>query len=95
MNRREILDTANDIINGDRNRDYGEPIDNFTRTAKLLSGYLGIELGPVDVAVIQILLKVDRIKTSPEKEDHWVDIAGYSACGGECAAIEEARNSKE
>jgi len=31
------------------------------------------------------LLKLARIKTSPEHADHWIDIAGYAACGGEVA----------
>jgi hypothetical protein len=29
------------------------------------------------------LVKVSRISTSPSKLDHWVDLAGYAACGGE------------
>jgi hypothetical protein len=26
---------------------------------------------------------VARISTSPSKLDHWIDVAGYAACGGE------------
>ena len=35
-----------------------------------------------DVAAMMILLKIARAATST-KCDHWVDIAGYAACGGE------------
>ena len=36
-------------------------------------------------AVMMIQLKLARIKTSPEHADHWIDVAGYAACGGEVA----------
>ena len=29
------------------------------------------------------LLKIARIATGHAKEDNWVDLAGYAACGGE------------
>ena len=35
-----------------------------------------------------ILLKVARIKSGKKKNDNWIDIAGYAACGGE---IEDPR----
>ena len=41
-----------------------------------------ISLTSVDVAVLNILQKVARIVTTPECPDHWIDIAGYAACGG-------------
>jgi hypothetical protein len=44
---------------------------------------MGDELTPADVAAMMILMKVSRITTSPGKEDNWVDIAGYAACGAE------------
>jgi hypothetical protein len=31
------------------------------------------------------LLKIARLKNSPNHRDSWVDIAGYAACGAECA----------
>ena len=42
-----------------------------------------IDLRPQDVAVMMMLLKIARIGTGADKEDNWVDIAGYAACGGE------------
>ena len=31
------------------------------------------------------LLKIARVKYNPRHADSWVDIAGYAACGAECA----------
>ncbi len=39
---------------------------------------------------MMILMKLSRLATSPAKPDHWIDMAGYAACGGECATKEEA-----
>lgn len=38
-------------------------------------------IDPHDVAMMMILLKVSRSCVSPGKGDHWVDLAGYAACG--------------
>lgn len=40
-----------------------------------------------DVAAMLVLLKVARISSGHAKEDNWVDIAGYAACGGEIEAM--------
>jgi hypothetical protein len=83
VSRQEILDQAAAIVTMDRNVDYGEPEANFERIAALWSAYLESDLLPHDVAVLMILLKVARIAKTPGIQDHWIDIAGYSACGGE------------
>jgi len=81
--REDILDAAKMIVSSDRNVDYGTPEDNFKQIAALWSVYKGTLFSPADVAVMMLLLKVARLGTSPAKLDHWVDIAGYAACGGE------------
>lgn len=86
--RQDTLFKAVEIISNDRNADYDEPENNFITIADLWSAYLGVTVEPHDVAVLNILQKVSRIQTSPFKEDHWIDIAGYAGCGYECAAQE-------
>lgn len=81
--RKEVLEEALRIVMSDRNTDYGTPEQNFGDIASLWSWYRGVAFDPHDVAVMLILLKIARIRTSPGKLDHWVDIAGYAACGGE------------
>ena len=83
--RTDVLYDAEHLINGDRNAQYGPPTQDFDRTAQMWSAYLGIRVSSHDVAALMCLLKLSRIRWSPEKRDHWVDIAGYAACGWECA----------
>jgi len=93
--REKILQQALEIVTKDRNTDYGNPEDNFATIAAYWTHYLqsvglllnneGDRLTSTNVAAMMILMKVSRLATSPTKEDHWVDIAGYSACGAECA----------
>lgn len=86
MNREACLDAVKEIITKDRNDQYGEPEDSFSLIGKLWTGYTGVRIGPADVAAMMILMKVARIRAFDKKEDSWVDIAGYAACGVECAA---------
>lgn len=88
MNRKEILEAATKCVCGDREQDYGIPENNFQTIANLWIDYLtakddflGIE--PKDVAAMLALLKIARIASGHAKEDNWVDLAGYAACGGE------------
>ena len=81
--RSEVLNEAADIIGRDRNVAYGEPERNFDRIAQMWGAYKGVFFEPHDVAAMLVLLKVARIAVSPDRLDHWVDSAGYAACGGE------------
>lgn len=94
--RAEILDEAKKLILGDRNPQYGEPTQNFDRTAQILNaqGYRGPGGAPIqmhDVALIVIGLKLARMVESPEKRDTWADIAGYVGCGWE-TIVKEMEN---
>ena len=91
MNRQECLDRASEIIHTDRNVEYGEPEDNFGDIASYWTTYLGKKLkedeqiSAPDVAIMSALIKVSRLQQTPGHEDSWVDIAGYAACGAQCA----------
>ena len=73
MKRDEILETAAKIVTGGRNKQYGEPEDNFAVIAEYWSTYLSqhsggrvILLTPMDVAIMMALLKIGRITTAGE-----------------------------
>lgn len=94
INRKEVLDRADKCVNGDREGSYGSPEDNFARIAKMWNAYWGNtyphkEFKPSDVAAMLVLLKVARIGSGNYKDDNWVDVAGYAACGGELQCMEE------
>jgi hypothetical protein len=92
--RTELLREAVRLINGDRNNDYGDPVDDFAMTAQLWQTYLRramearsleeVYLDPHDVAVMMMLLKISRLSWTPAKRDHWLDIVGYAGCGWDC-----------
>ena len=84
--RADMLREASLLVNGDRNAQYGDPRQDFQRTATMWSAYLGAKVEPHDVAAMMAILKVSRIRWSPQKRDSWVDLAGYAACGWDCAA---------
>jgi hypothetical protein len=90
-----MLDEAADLVDGDRNNQYGDPIGDFRATADMWNAYLErvwssgrTSLIPHDVAAMMALLKVSRIGWSAGKADHWVDLAGYAACGLDCVERE-------
>ena len=87
--RVEALREAARIISGERNKQYGNPENNFERTAKIWSVILGIEITNEDVAMMMVGLKVARYASkSGFQPDTWVDIAGYAACGYEVGNLE-------
>jgi len=101
MNRPEILEAARVCVCGERERDYGNPEDNFETIGLLWGVYLRAahpelarvmainHITPKDVATMMALLKVARIATG-SSPDSFVDLAGYAACAGEIAAKQEA-----
>lgn len=88
--RAAILDRAKECVCTDRNAQYGEPEDNFAVIADLWAPYIkarcvgkdgSVDVGPYDVAMMMVLLKVGRAATAIEAcDDTLVDIAGYAAC---------------
>lgn len=86
MTRKEILETAAKCVCGDREQDYGSPENNFNTIADLWEAYKGCHFSAVDVAAMLALLKIARIGSGHAKQDNWVDLAGYAACGGEIEA---------
>ena len=89
MTRAEILDKAKNIVTGFRETSYGSPESNFDLIARLWEEYLlarwtqNHAILAEDVANMMILLKVARNATGRGKDDNYIDIAGYAACGGE------------
>lgn len=80
--KKSILMEAQELIHGQRAKDYGHPKINFQRIADLWNSYLRYspnqELTPQDIGVLMVLLKVARLQQSPNNRDSLVDLAGYS-----------------
>lgn len=86
MTRKECLDAAAEAVLTSRAHEYGDgPEDSFSQIAKLWSAYFGIQFTTVDVAMALVMVKMARIRKNPHHDDSWTDLAGYAACGAECA----------
>lgn len=90
--RTELLAEADILVNGDRNATYGEPHQDFQRTADMLTamGFKAPGGGSIEAHHVALLLmgvKMSRLVWSPGKRDSWVDLAGYAACGHEAYVL--------
>src|SRR5690606_42133544 len=72
-----ILTEAHRLVHGQRGQDYGHPYEDFSRTAKIWSAILGIEVTPRQAILCMIAVKISRECHRP-KRDNRVDIAGYA-----------------
>ena len=82
--RSTVLSQAADLINGDREKDYGTPQDNFQRIADGWSVILGCDVSPDQVALCMAWLKIARLVNGSHL-DSYIDGAAYMALAAELA----------
>ena len=81
--RGRILQEAHDIINGQRQTEYGNPEDSFNEIAFAWNWWLGERIGGMtvitaaDVAMMMTLFKAAREKCGAGKKDNIRDACGY------------------
>jgi hypothetical protein len=79
-----ILEEAQRLVHGDRQDDYGHPLDDFTKTGLIWTACLIDKLKPdavvdaEDVALMMVGVKISRQVNRP-KRDNLVDGSGYFA----------------
>jgi hypothetical protein len=87
--RQLALEEAIGLTVGSRDKEYGPPIVNLTQAANLVKAYIGDRqmnsFTAVDMAAVNILIKLSRLANNPNHKDSWVDAAAYAAIGLECA----------
>jgi hypothetical protein len=76
---KSILDEAQEIIYGDREKTYGAPDKNLKMIGDLWAAYSGVPFTAEDVCNMMILLKVARLANDPKHRDSQVDLCGYAA----------------
>tara|TARA_Y100001937_G_scaffold119858_1_gene176204 strand:+ start:979 stop:1287 length:309 start_codon:yes stop_codon:yes gene_type:complete len=80
---KDFINTALEIVTGDRQKNHGDKIKNHCNIGSLWSAYLGREITARDVALMMALLKIARTKTGSHNSDDYVDGIGYMAIAGE------------
>ena len=94
--KQSLLTEADALINGQRQEDYGDKLQNFAQIAMGLQMILapklqhGQEITPEDVAMCMIQVKIARLAKSPDHRDSILDVAGYAGCYDK---IQEERNN--
>ena len=83
MNRKEILNKAESLVNGPRAKQYGDAHENHARIAQMWSVLLDKPVTIQQVYQYMVAVKLARLIVTPDHEDSWVDICGYGALGGE------------
>lgn len=94
MTRGKILSEALEVINYDRNNQYGDPEHSFSLIAEYWTVYLNQAVGPIseldsrDVAYMMTLFKIAR-EAHQHKRDNLVDAAGYLGIAGDMHDVNE------
>lgn len=86
--RSDVLSEASGLINGDRQKQYGTPAENFARVATIWGVILGIDVTAREVALCMAGLKLARLANGPHR-DSSVDLAGYAALEAELSASDD------
>tara|TARA_R110000824_G_scaffold33602_9_gene107678 strand:+ start:617 stop:955 length:339 start_codon:yes stop_codon:yes gene_type:complete len=89
---KSMLSTASKTV-VERCESYGRPYENHKRIADLWESYLdgsihnrfgddgSPHIGPHDVVIMMMLVKIARLENDPRSVDSWMDLAGYAAVG--------------
>lgn len=86
LSSKPMLHQAQELIQGQRQQDYGDKLQNFSQIAMLWQATLGTKLAPTaritpeDVALCMMQVKIARLAKSPDHKDSTMDIAGYAGC---------------
>lgn len=88
INRKDTLEKALEIIQGDRHNEYGPAQDHFKEAAIVWSLLLKQEVTSAQVILCLAALKLVRLSTKNNHQDSWVDLAGYAALGNEVASVD-------
>lgn len=83
--KKDLLEKAEDLVNGPRAQAYGDSLINHLRIADFWNVWLrnrswgeGTVITPYDVSIMMMMVKLARSQHRPSTDNH-VDIAGYAA----------------
>ena len=88
-----VLEEAQAIIYGDREKTYGHPAKNLKTIAIMWSAYMNnlddgnFTITAKDVDAMMMLVKVARFANDPSHRDNLVDVCGYAALIERCDEV--------
>jgi hypothetical protein len=88
MKRDDLLNEAIEITTGDRQADYGDPVETHQRIADIFNAITDRDIKAREVALFHIATKLARSQVTPTKADTYVDIMAYAGIAFECAQKE-------
>ncbi len=92
MKSYQFLNRARVLVEGQREKDYGDKTKNHKNIAKLWSAYLDVSISAHDVAIMMTLLKISRTKLGEVSKDTYIDMSAYGAIAGEIKFKEGEEN---
>jgi len=95
MITKECLEQAIGLSSVERQKDYGDKVENHSNIARMWSAYLDVKIKAHDVAIMMSLLKIARTKLGAVSKDTYIDMAAYSAIAGEIKFKERKEEESE
>ena len=96
--RSNLLAEAKQTVDGDRDKEFGDPLQNMKCAAQLIASYLGPRRGDsieaADVPIIMSLFKIARLAANRGSTDSWRDLAGYAAIGFDVQQRDQAKEER-
>lgn len=86
--RQSDLEAAIDLTTGDRNKAYGDPVENYQHTVAIFNAITGRDLSAYEGAMFMHAAKLARLRTSPRHADNYIDAMAYLGIAHECAEAE-------
>lgn len=90
MKRDEILQQAGELLNHDRQADYGDAYDTHRTiadmwTALLIHEDVDVKMDARLASLFMVCVKLARAVKTPHKADTYLDMVAYAALAGEFA----------
>jgi hypothetical protein len=101
MKAQQNLDTAAELVGGDRAKQHGDARRLHEQVARLWREYLDdggpvrVDIDAADVLAMLALLKLARTQHGEFNRDDWVDALGYVALAGQVAEEDHEQEALE
>ena len=86
--RGQLLDEARHLTENDRNKAYGDPVENHEQIAAIFNAITGHAVTAREVALFHVATKLARLSCNPTHKDSHVDGMAYLGIAYECAKAE-------